>query len=118
MRAGPNAYFTSDVIVPFSKVPEMMRELKRMEARYGIRIPTVGHIADGNLHSALFKPDGVAVEAWPEQAEAIFDEMSRIAVELGGVGSGEHGVGLLKRPLFLKTKTETELALMRVRPPE
>jgi glycolate oxidase len=112
-RAGPNAYFTSDVVVPFSKVPDMMRELKRMEGEYGIKIPTVGHIADGNLHSGLFKPDGVAVEAWPEQAEAIFDEMSRIAVELGGVGSGEHGVGLLKRPLFLKTKTKTELALMR-----
>jgi glycolate oxidase len=112
-RAGPNAYFTSDVVVPFSKVPDMMRELKRMEGEYGIDIPTVGHIADGNLHSGLFKPDGVAVEAWPEQAEAIFDEMSRIAVELGGVGSGEHGVGLLKRSLFLKTKTKTELALMR-----
>jgi glycolate oxidase len=112
-RAGPNAYFTSDIIVPFSKVPEMMQELKRLERKYGIAIPTVGHIADGNLHSSLFKPDGVSVEAWPEKAEAIFDEMSRIALEMGGAGSGEHGVGTLKRSLFLKTKTETELSLMR-----
>ena len=112
-RAGPNAFFTSDVVVPFSKVPDMMRELARMEQKYGIEIPTVGHIADGNLHSALFKPNDVSVEDWPEKAESIFDEMSSIAVELGGVGSGEHGVGLLKRPLFLKIKTETELALMR-----
>jgi len=112
-RAGPNAFFTSDVVVPFSKIPDMMRELARLGEKYGIEIPTVGHIADGNLHSALFKPDGVSVEEWPEKAEAIFDEMSRIAVELGGVGSGEHGVGLLKRPLFLQIKTDTELALMR-----
>jgi glycolate oxidase len=112
-QAGPNAYFTSDIVVPFSKVPEMMRELERLEQKYGIRIPTVGHIADGNLHSALYKPDDVSVEAWPEKAEEIFDEMSEIAMELGGVGSGEHGVGLLKRPLFLKVKTETELAIMR-----
>ena len=112
-RAGPNAYFTSDTIVPFSKIPEMMRELKKMEQKYGIAIPTVGHIADGNLHSALYKPDGVSVEEWPDKAEEIFDEMSRIALEMGGAGSGEHGVGTLKRSLFLKTKTKTELALMR-----
>jgi glycolate oxidase len=91
----------------------MMRELKRMEREYGIAIPTVGHIADGNLHSGLFKPDGVSVEAWPEKAEEIFDEMSRIALKMGGAGSGEHGVGTLKRSLFLKTRTETELALLR-----
>ena len=112
-RAGPNAYFTSDIVVPFSKIPEMMRELKRMEREYGISIPTVGHIADGNLHSGLYKPEGVSVEEWPDKAEAIFDDMSRIALEMGGAGSGEHGVGTLKRSLFLKTKTETELALMR-----
>lgn len=113
VRADPNVFFTSDVVVPFSKIPEMMQELARLGEKYGIEIPTVGHIADGNLHSGLFKPDGVSVEEWPEKAEAIFDEMSRIAVALGGVGSGEHGVGLLKRPLFLEIKTDTELALMR-----
>ena len=112
-RAGPNVYFTSDIVVPFSKVPEMMRELQRMEQRYRTTIPTSGHIADGNLHSCIFKPEGVSVEEWPEKAEEIFDEMSRIALEMGGAGSGEHGVGTLKRSLFLKTRTETELALLR-----
>ena len=112
-RAGPNVYFTSDIVVPFSKIPEMMRELERMAQKYGTTIPTVGHIADGNLHSSLFKPDGVSVEAWPEKAEAIFDEMSQIALEMGGTGSGEHGVGTLKRSLFLETRTKTELTLLR-----
>ena len=112
-RAGPNAYFTSDIVVPFSKVPEMMQELKRLERKYDTTIPTVGHIADGNLHSSIYRPEGISVEDWPEKAEEIFDEMSHIALEMGGAGSGEHGVGTLKRSLFLKTKTETELALMR-----
>jgi glycolate oxidase len=112
-RAGPNVYFTSDIVVPFSKVPEMMRELKRLEQKYGTTIPTTGHIADGNLHSSIYKPEGISVEDWPEKAEEIFDEMSYIALEMGGAGSGEHGVGTLKRSLFLKTKSETELALMR-----
>jgi len=112
-RAGPNAYFTSDIVVPFSKVPEMMQELKRLERKYHTTIPTVGHIADGNLHSSIYRPEGISVEDWPEKAEEIFDEMSYIALEMGGAGSGEHGVGTLKRSLFLKTKSETELALMR-----
>jgi glycolate oxidase len=112
-RAGPNVYFTSDIVVPFSKVPEMMRELKRLEQKYQTTIPTTGHIADGNLHSCIFKPEGISLEAWPDKAEEIFDEMSHIALEMGGAGSGEHGVGTLKRDLFLKTKTETELALLR-----
>jgi len=112
-RAGPNAYFTSDIVVPFSKVPEMMQELKRLERKYDTTIPTVGHIADGNLHSSIYRPEGISVEDWPEKAEEIFDEMSYIALEMGGAGSGEHGVGTLKRSLFLKTKSETELALMR-----
>jgi glycolate oxidase len=112
-RAGPNVYFTSDIVVPFSRVPEMMQELKRLEQKYETTIPTTGHIADGNLHSCIFKPEGISLEAWPEKAEEIFDEMSHIALGMGGAGSGEHGVGTLKRDLFLETKTETELALLR-----
>jgi glycolate oxidase len=112
-KAHPHVYFASDVVVPFSRVPDMMRALKTMEERHGIRIPTVGHIADGNLHSGLYKPEGLPPGEWPQEAEQIFDEMTRIAVGLGGVGSGEHGVGMLKRHIFMETKSETELALMR-----
>lgn len=112
-NAHPHVYFSSDIVVPFSRVPEMMRELRDMERKYGIRIPTVGHIADGNFHSGLYKPEGLAPEAWPGKAEEIFDEMTRIAIGLGGVGSGEHGVGMLKRSVFLETKSGPELALMR-----
>ena len=109
----PHVYFTSDIVVPFSKVPDLMKAVKDMEVTYGTRIPTVGHIADGNIHSGICKPDGIPPEQWPRKAEEIFDQMTRIAIDLGGVGSGEHGVGMLKRPTFLATKTETELALMR-----
>ena len=54
-----------------------------------------------------------AVNLTREKAEEIFDEMSYIALGMGGAGSGEHGVGTLKRELFLKTRTKTELALLR-----
>jgi glycolate oxidase subunit GlcD len=109
----PHVYHNSDIVVPFSKIPEIMRELKRLEEKHGTTILTVGHIADGNLHSSLLKPEGVALENWNQKAEEIFDEMTRIAIELGGVGSAEHGVGFLKKSIFLETKSKIELKLMR-----
>lgn len=53
------------------------------------------------------------MEEWPDVAEGIYDEMADTAIGLGGAGSGEHGVGIMKKRLFLRTKSETELNLMR-----
>ncbi|MBW2622871.1 MAG: FAD-binding oxidoreductase [Deltaproteobacteria bacterium] len=105
--------FGGDIIVPFSKIPDIMQEIKNLEKKYNTEIPTVAHIADGNLHSAILKPEDVAPEDWRPLAEKIFDEMTEIAFKLGGIGSGEHGVGLLKKETFLKSKTEAELNIMR-----
>jgi len=85
-----------------------------LEKGYGTVTPATVRALEGIVgEKEVISGEGVSVEEWPEKAEEIFDEMSRIALALGGAGSGEHGVGTLKRSLFLKTKTETELALMR-----
>lgn len=102
-----------DVIVPFSKIPEMFKELKRLEEKYHTIIATVGHIADGNLHTLYVKPDEVPPEEWTEYAKKIYDEMTDSALKLGGVGSGEHGIGLLKKAIFLRTKSPAEIEVMR-----
>jgi len=102
-----------DVIVPFSKVPEMIRELRRLEEKHHMTIATVGHIADGNLHTLFVKPDEVPLEAWTDYAKAVYEEMTDIALRLGGVGSGEHGIGLLKKSVFLRSKSPTEIEIMR-----
>ena len=78
-----------------------------------ITIATVGHIADGNLHTLYVKPDEVLPEAWTDYAKKIYDEMTDIALRLGGVGSGEHGIGLLKKSIFLRTKSPAEIEIMR-----
>jgi len=111
--ADPYASLSGDVVVPLSKVPEMMKEIKRIGEKYNMRIPTAAHIADGNLHPELMKPTNVSVEEWPKIAEEIYDEMTDIAIRFGGAGSGEHGIGYIKKPIFLKTKSEAELNLMR-----
>ena len=102
-----------DFVVPFSKVPDMMGELKKLEDKYHMMIPTTGHIADGNLHTLFIKPDDVADDKWRDLAKDIYNEMTDAAIKLGGVGSGEHGIGVLKKPLFLETKSPVEIELMR-----
>jgi glycolate oxidase len=111
--ADPYASLSGDVVVPLSKVPEMMKEIEKIGKKYNMTIATVAHIADGNLHPELMKPENIPVEEWPKIAEEIYEEMTEIAIQFGGAGSGEHGIGFLKKPIFLKTKLEAEINLMR-----
>ena len=112
-QAGPNPFFGGDIIVPFSKIPELNQELKRLEEKYKTGIPSVAHLADGNFHSAIYKPDDVPLEKWTEVAKQIYDEMTATAIRLGGTGGGEHGVGVLKKSIFMNTTSETELDIVR-----
>jgi len=111
--ADPYASLSGDVVVPLSKVPEMMKEIEKIGKKHNMTIATVAHIADGNLHPELMKPENISVEEWPKTAEEIYEEMTEIAIKFGGAGSGEHGIGFLKKPIFIKTKSEVELNLMR-----
>jgi glycolate oxidase len=84
-----------DVVVPRSRIPEMVRAVGRIASEHGLQIPLFGHAGDGNLHpNILFDPDRDGeLRRVQEAAIAIFEEATR----LGGALSGEHGVGTLKR---------------------
>jgi glycolate oxidase len=109
----PHAILGGDVVVPLSKVPELMQQIREIGEKYHVMVPTVAHIADGNIHPELMKPRDLSPKEFPAVSIDVYDEMTLAAVRLGGVGSGEHGIGLLKKGIFLKTKSETELTLMR-----
>jgi glycolate oxidase len=86
---------TEDVCVPRSKVPAMLAQIEQIAARHGVRIATIAHAGDGNLHPLLLTPagdDGARVAA-----QAAFEDLLDAAIALGGTVTGEHGVGLLKR---------------------
>jgi glycolate oxidase len=89
-----------DVSVPRSMLPAMFDEIARIEQAYGIRIPTVCHAGDGNLHPN-FVFDAVTAPgepiAVPDQIWAAADELFRAALRLGGTLTGEHGIGVLKK---------------------
>jgi len=91
--AAAGTMLVEDVAVPRSRMPEMFAEIERIARRHGVRIPTIAHAGDGNLHpSFLF--DGIEP---PAEVWAAADEMFEASTRFGGTLTGEHGVGVLKR---------------------
>lgn len=85
-----------DVGVPRSKLPEMFERLDQIAAHHHVRVLTVAHAGDGNLHP-VFVFDPTADGTVPDNIWAAADEVFRTALDLGGTLTGEHGVGVLKR---------------------
>ncbi|AJW79344.1 FAD-binding oxidoreductase [Clavibacter michiganensis] len=91
-----------DVAVPRSRLADMLARIREIERETGLRIPTVAHAGDGNLHPNFCipedptTPDGDATGI-PDDVWRAADLLFRAAVDLGGTLTGEHGVGLLKR---------------------
>jgi glycolate oxidase len=82
-----------DIAVPRSRMPEMFAEIRRIAQRHRVRIPTIAHAGDGNLHPTfVFDGDDLPAEVWTAA-----DEMFEAAIRYGGTLTGEHGVGVLKR---------------------
>jgi glycolate oxidase len=88
----PHNFFAEDVAVPIGSIPEMARRIGRLAAETGLRIVTVGHVGDGNLHPTLVFREDQRHLVSPAAARIFRD-----AIELGGTISAEHGLGALKR---------------------
>ena len=85
-----------DVGVPRSKLPDMFGRLEQIAADHQVRVLTVAHAGDGNLHP-IFVFDPSADGSVPDNIWAAADAVFRAALDLGGTLTGEHGVGVLKR---------------------
>ncbi len=104
---------TGDVVVPTSKIPEIMEFIRKTSEKYDVTIPVAGHAADGNLHPAPMKPKHIPPEEWREMSEEILKEIAIAAAKLGGAISGEHGIGFIKKDLLPITKKK-EFKLMKM----
>ncbi len=93
LESGPTVI--EDVGVPRSRLPEMLREIERIGREAKIRIATVGHAGDGNLHPCLMLTG--TDQAARDHALATAEAICRAALDRGGTVTGEHGVGMLKR---------------------
>lgn len=112
-RIAPN-YYTQDVCVPRSKLPQALRAVAAAACAHRITVGNVFHAGDGNLHPLLMydKRD-------PRQVAAVIEtgnEILQSAVDLGGTISGEHGIGWEKRDAMTRVYSTSDLAAMaRVR---
>jgi glycolate oxidase len=105
-RVSPD-YLCMDGTIPRAKLPLVLSRMREMSAKYGLRVANVFHAGDGNLHPLILydanKPDEL------ERAEQFGAEILRLCVEVGGVLTGEHGVGVEKRDLMPTMFTEVDL---------
>ena len=102
------ATLLDDVAVPLGAIPTLLAEIEQIAGEEGVEIATFGHAGDGNMHPTI-----VYDERDPGQAAAAaagFAAILGLAQRLGGTISGEHGIGLLKRP-FLESELGASLRL-------
>ncbi len=101
-----------DVVVPVNRVDEFIKFTHLLAEEMNVRIPSFGHAGDGNLHIYICR-DKLAQEEWEEVLEKCFDRMYEKAKALGGLVSGEHGIGYAKKEYLKNLYGETPIALMK-----
>lgn len=106
-RLSPD-YYCMDGTIPRGKLPEVLREMARLSAHYGLRVANVFHAGDGNLHPLILYDADAPGEL--HKAEAFGADILRFCVAVGGVLTGEHGVGVEKRDLMGEMFSPTDLA--------
>jgi glycolate oxidase len=97
-----------DGTIPRKKLPEVLRGMQDMSEHYGLRVANVFHAGDGNLHPLILFDSNDADEF--ARAEAFGADILRLCVKVGGVLTGEHGVGVEKRDLMPAMFSESDLA--------
>jgi glycolate oxidase len=105
-RISPD-YYCMDGTIPRAKLPLVLSRMKEMSAKYGLRVANVFHAGDGNLHPLVLYDSNKPGEL--DRAEQFGTEILKLCVEVGGVLTGEHGVGVEKRDLMPVMFTETDL---------
>ena len=90
------ATLLDDVGVPLGAIPALLDGVARIGDEFGVLICTFGHAGDGNMHPTVVYDASDPGEV--ERARGAFEAILALALTLGGTITGEHGVGLLKRP--------------------
>jgi glycolate oxidase len=105
-RISPD-YYCMDGTIPRAKLPLVLKRIRELSEHYGLRVANVFHAGDGNLHPLILYDANKPGEL--EKTEAFGAEILKLCVEVGGVLTGEHGVGVEKRDLMPVMFTEDDL---------
>jgi glycolate oxidase len=103
--------FNEDIVVPRSKVPDVIRRIEAISRRYDIPIINFGHAGDGNIHVNIMVD--VKLPGMEEKAHGAIRDVFQAALDLGGTMSGEHGVGLSKAPYIELELSPDQITAMK-----
>jgi len=101
-----------DVVVPRAEIHRLLKGIKEVSARYGVRIVSFGHAGDGNVHINVLKDD-LSEATWETLVPEVTEEIYRLALSLGGTLTGEHGIGATRRRYLSMALSEAQIDLMR-----
>lgn len=109
-----------DIAVPRAEIANHVRRVQEVSEKFGIWLPTFGHAADGNVHTHIMKAryeNGEIIplpeEEWKSKFDRIREELYKDCKVRGGVISGEHGIGIVKKPYLSYVLEEETLKLMK-----
>ena len=105
-RISPD-YYCVDGTIPRKRLPDVLAHMRALSQQHGLRVANVFHAGDGNLHPLILYDANNPGEL--ERAEAFGADILRFCVEVGGVLTGEHGVGVEKRDLMPAMFDEIDL---------
>jgi glycolate oxidase len=100
-------YYCMDGTIPRHRLPEVLKRMAELSKKYGLGVANVFHAGDGNLHPLIMYDANKPGEL--EAAESFGADILKLCVEVGGVLTGEHGVGVEKRDLMPEMFSEADL---------
>ncbi len=101
-----------DVVVPRAEIHRLLRGIKEIARQHDVRIVNFGHAGDGNVHINVLKDD-LPDERWDALVPKITEQIYRLALSLGGMITGEHGIGATRRRYLSLALDEAQIDLMR-----
>jgi hypothetical protein len=105
-RISPD-YYCMDGTIPRKELPRVLAGMRELSEKYGLRVANVFHAGDGNLHPLILYDANVPGEL--DKAESFGADILRLCVKVGGVLTGEHGVGVEKRDLMPEMFNQIDL---------
>ncbi|MBV4426421.1 FAD-binding oxidoreductase [Clostridium tyrobutyricum] len=101
-----------DIVVPIDRSADFINYTKVAEKEFGIKISSFGHAGDGNVHLCVIR-NGMEENLWNEKSRKLLKALYRKGKELNGLPSGEHGIGINKKPYFIDVTDKINVEYMR-----
>ena len=112
IHAESPVFIAEDCVVPRSRIPQFVKELKQHFRSQGLRSVMFGHAGDGNVHIDVLK-DAIAYDEWKKITPDIKQVIYSRALDFGGTITGEHGIGCLRKDYLALALSPDEIELSR-----